>query len=183
MSATKYKIGDKISHLTIIKDTWKRRSSNGAVFWLCQCDCGKQVIRSTSSLSLSTKLNCEVSCGCVLDRLRKDMNIGAIYAQDKNRIEKAKESLGQYKGTTMQGIQRLSLNKNNTTGHIGVGLCKNGTYRARIMLNGKEHSVCGLKTLEEAVEKRKELEEKYFTPIIEEYDDLYGKYRKKKRIK
>lgn len=52
--------GLRYSNLTVVRET-ERRSSSGAVFWLCECDCGNQIEVSGSNLaSGNTK-----ACGCL----------------------------------------------------------------------------------------------------------------------
>jgi hypothetical protein len=46
-------IGKKIGHLTVIKKTYNK--------WLCSCDCGKEVEKSTGALNSENN----PSCGCV----------------------------------------------------------------------------------------------------------------------
>ena len=53
-------IGKKFDKLTIIKRLPNEDRNKGNVKWLCRCDCGKEIIRSTSYLNKSTYN----SCGC-----------------------------------------------------------------------------------------------------------------------
>lgn len=62
-----YLRGEKFGRLEVIGET-KHRTRQGSIKWMCQCDCGKQIIVDTSSL----KNGNTQSCGCLrLDRLRK----------------------------------------------------------------------------------------------------------------
>ena len=52
--------GQKFGRLTAIEPTQKR-SSNGFVFWLCKCDCGKEAIVRNDRLRRGNTR----SCGCL----------------------------------------------------------------------------------------------------------------------
>ena len=60
MARIKNIAGIRFGKLTVVEPT-NRRDTNGAVYWLCKCDCGKDHIASTANLrNGSTK-----SCGCL----------------------------------------------------------------------------------------------------------------------
>jgi hypothetical protein len=56
--------------------------------------------------------------------------------------------------TKLQNGANSGKRKNNTTGIKGVGLLPHGSYRARIMFNGKDIALGRFKTLEEAAKAR-----------------------------
>ena len=56
---------------------------------------------------------------------------------------------------------RNSGDRRNKSGHTGVTLMKNGLYRATINLNGKQKHLGVYKTLDEAIQARKDGETKY----------------------
>lgn len=60
-----------------------------------------------------------------------------------------------------------SMSKDNKTGAIGVSETKEHKFLARLKLHNKTIRLGVYDTLEEAIEARKEGEEKYFKPIIE----------------
>ena len=127
---SKYKPGDRFGYITLIEDTGKR-THNGSKIFLCECECGKRFIRSINSITRSIKLKCIISCGCK----KPSYDIGKKYQYDKERIERSKTSLGMISGTTMQGIQRKKLNKNNTSGYRGVSWSNNHKkWKASIMI-------------------------------------------------
>lgn len=160
-------IGDKYGYLTIIEDSG-RRGKNGDVIWKCQCECGNIVHRSTSSIMQSVVKRCVISCGC-----KKDKSIGKRLAYDEERIEKAREALGQIDGTTMQGIDRKTLNKNNKSGVRGVcWKSREHMWQAEITLRGRSVDRKLFKNKEDAILWRKYLEEKYYEPIKEKYKKL-----------
>lgn len=165
-----YKAGQKIGYITLIKDTGKRKNK-GNIIWECQCVCGKVFERGSDSLWQSTHKKCMPSCGCKWSSKR---NIGKIYGHDQNRIDKARKSLGQIDGTTMQGIDRKSMNKNNRSGFRGVCFTK-GKWKAAITFRGKNPETKYFIHKEDAIAHRKYLEQKYFEPVIEEYKRRGGK--------
>lgn len=160
----KMQIGDKYGYLTIIEDSG-RRDKNGNVIWKCQCDCGNLIFRRADVITRSLIMGCTISCGC-----KRDKSVGKRLAFDKNRIDKAREGLGQIDGTTMQGIDRKSMNKNNKSGVRGVCFkTREQKWQADITLRGKSVGRELFKTKEEAIKWRKYLEETYYEPIKEKY--------------
>ena len=58
--------GIRFGKLIVVEPT-NRRGPNGAVYWMCKCDCGKDHIASTANLrNGSTK-----SCGCLHAEIRR----------------------------------------------------------------------------------------------------------------
>ena len=162
----KLSVGDKYGALELIEDTGKR-DSNGNIYWKCKCDCGNIVIRHSGTLMASVVKHCKISCGCM-----RDKSIGKRLANDKNRIDKAREGLGQIDGTTMQGIDRKSLNKNNKSGVRGVHWSsREQKWRACLELRGVQYRALFDK-FEDAVKYRKWLEDTYFEPIKEKYKEV-----------
>lgn len=166
------KPNDKYGYLTIISDTGKRKN-NGEKIWLCKCECGNEVERSSDSIRQSTKKNCIISCGC-----KKARDVGMREKDNAKRKDLARKSLVQMQGTTMQGIlfRGKQANKNSHTGVKGVNLTapsklKKGykPYRARIMLKGKEITIGYYNTIEEAKYAREKAEEELYQPIVDEY--------------
>lgn len=156
----------------IIEDTGKRTKSGTKIF-ICECICGKRFERSSDSIRQSLKGLNVISCGCKLSEWEK--TFGNRLANDPKRLEESIKTLGQVSGTTMQGIQRKKVNKNNNTGITGVTfLPKLNKYRARLMVCGKEVRSKYFDTKEEAAAYRKYLEKVFFTPFIEEYEAQTG---------
>lgn len=173
----KYKIGSKYGMLTIISDSGKRQKGSGNVIWICECECGKHVERSSESLHNSKRLGCISSCGCYVDPMQKAC--GKRLAQNNIRLSRMKDALGCIDGTTMQGIKRMNLNKNNRSGYRGVSILKDGRYRAGLQLRGYCYSK-EFTTLEEAIAQRQKWEKLYIDPIIKDYEEEHGTYRGKK---
>lgn len=158
--------------IKIIEDTGKRTKSGGKVF-KCECVCGKTFERSTEGIKQSLRKNSVISCGCKNPILTAD--IGGNFAYNEKRIEGTIKSLGQISGTTMQGLLRKKLNKNNKTGVRGVSLMKNGKYRVRLMICRKDVARGKVfDTLDEATAYRKELEKIFYKPFIDQYESQHG---------
>lgn len=171
----KTSIGSRWGRLTIIGDTGKR-SGNGSVIWLCRCDCGKEVERQIGSLRLSKKIGSVTSCGCYMDEYHKTRSIGKEQLDNPVRRQRAREALGRIDGTTMQGIKRVKLNKNNSTGVRGVSYNKKrGIYYAQLCLRGYTYRK-EFKDLNDAIRYRKWLEDTYVKPIIRDYEEEHGEY-------
>lgn len=122
--------GQKFGRLTVVADDGTR--DNGAVSWLCRCECGKSTpVRGALLKSGNTR-----SCGCLqLDRAREyGLRPGV------NKI------------TTATSRSR--------TGVRGVAK-KRGVYEVTININKKQTYLGRYKTLEEATEVRRKAEEKY----------------------
>jgi len=159
--------GDKYGYLTLIEPIDKR-TKHGGVYWKCQCECGNIVHRAWDSFYQSLANGCAISCGC-----KKDKSIGQRLAHDEERIRLARESLGQIEGTTMQGIDRKNINKNNKSGVRGVCYkSSRGLWQADLVLRGVSMERRYFKNKEDAIVWRKYLEEKYFEPIKEKYEQL-----------
>lgn len=126
----------------------------------CRCDCGKLVEVRVSHLSDGfTK-----SCGCRIREVAKARGVKpvmAIAAIDAKRIQ----------GSNVSHIQpKAKANRNSTSGVRGVYTAKNGHWRAAITLRGKQIWLGVFNTIEEAAKVRREAEEKYYRPVIEEWE-------------
>lgn len=76
--------GKKIGYLTVIKqDTSKPKG--GARYWICQCECGRQVSVRSSSLTSSTRPT--QSCGCLTKKVNTQIkNIDTLTGKVFNRL-------------------------------------------------------------------------------------------------
>lgn len=167
MGAKKGKVGDRYGYLTIIEET-EKRSRNGDVFWKFRCDCGKELIRGMDSITQSINKGCIISCGC--QKPKRD--IGNLFANDPNRKDLARKSLGQIDGTTIQGIDRKNLNKNNKSGVRGVCYkTREQRWQAEVFLRGKAVERKYFDNKEDAIAWRQHLEKKYFDPIKKKYKE------------
>lgn len=143
--------GHVFGRLTVIKQS----GTNGKeTIWLCQCQCGNQVrvIRSRLVTGLVR------SCGC--QRLE---------AFGKNARK------NYYKGTHIGLIRRRLPRVDSGTQIQGVTLHKkSGKYMARIRVKGKAIYLGLFKTKEEAGVARDRAVEKYFKPILRDYENEQG---------
>lgn len=156
---------EKYGYLTIIRDSGSR-TKNGSRIMECKCVCGQIVYRSTDSINNSIRKNCVISCGCESPKY----DIGNTFAHDVKRKELSRKSLGQIDGTTMQGINRKNINKNNKSGYRGVCFkTREQKWQADIVLRGESLERKMFDNLEEAIQWRKYLEQKYFEPIKEKF--------------
>lgn len=143
----------KLTAIRALRTPDKRRG----VMWICRCECGKEITASAESLLRGdTK-----SCGC-------------LAKEEAARLAKEK----QFDGTNIDKIKSGSVYKNNKTGVRGVSIkkLKSGAirYLVTIRIKGKVHSIGTFLTVGEAAKARKRAEEKYFRPVIEEYEKEKG---------
>ena len=143
--------GKKFGKLTAIKPTTKRNISH-RVIWLCACECGNQTEVSADHLkSGNTK-----SCGCI----GKDSYIKNL----QNTL---------YNGTrpcTLKSIYEGKRPVHSKTGYIGITQHKNGKYVASIRFRKKLIYLGIFENIEDAIEARKQAEDKYFKPYLENED-------------
>ena len=127
---------------------------HGKTLYECRCECGKTIItRRDSLLSGDTK-----SCGC----LKNDITTERA---PKMRAVNLKH------GTNTGRIKDNSIPRNNTSGVRGVSWHKKaGKWAVRIHVAGKAISLGYTSDLEEAKQIRKEAEEKYFKPLLDNKD-------------
>lgn len=136
--------GQVFGRLTVESYIGRKR---GNTIWKCKCSCGNYCEVSASALqSGATK-----SCGCLNTEIRS---------------QTAKERFGFVDGTSLVGVsEKRSLNKNNSSGHRGIHYDKTRKkWVAQITFQRKNHCLGRFDTLEEAIEARKQGEEKFFTP-------------------
>lgn len=130
--------------LTVVEYVGRR---SGNTMWRCKCSCGNYIETSSSSLhSGATK-----SCGCLNTEIRS---------------KTAKDRFGFVDRTSLVNVSaNRAINKNNSSGHRGVHFDKGRKkWVAQITFQRKNHLLGRFNTLEEAIEARKQGEEKYFAP-------------------
>ena len=128
--------------------------------WLCLCDCGKRVaVRSGHLRDGSSR-----SCGCLNVDLSRERGGNVVVAHAGLKAK-------QYDGTSISLISRPPNrpNRGNVTGVLGVSP-QGKRFRAVLYLRGKQVRLGAYDTIEEAAEARRLGEEKYFKPIIEEFE-------------
>lgn len=150
--------GKRFGRLVVLRETeLDTPGANGLRrAWLCQCDCGKKVIRTQKDLEL-TGIQ---SCGCLLSETARDKIV-------------VQNTVGHFDGTTVSAIRPdRPANKNSKSGVKGVYWSeREQIWIARIGVRGKEIKIGRFHSLEAARKARQDAEETYFTPIIEAYDE------------
>ena len=139
--------GEVFGRLTVVEQNNGRKKDKKT--YKCVCSCGKHVIVTQSDLvTKNTK-----SCGCLF-------------------LEGNKE------GTKVHAIsEKRKINKNNTSGHKGVyWIKKRKKWQAAIGFNKKLIILGHYENKQDAINARKEAEEKYFKPVLDKYN--YGKEAK-----
>lgn len=114
----------------------------------CKCDCGN--ITHPTLMSVVGKNANVTSCGCL-------------------REERGEEMLDSYlfKGTRVTNLQ---MKTKSESGIKGVRKVPSGRYTATIWFQNKKIHLGTFDTLEQAAAARRAAEEKYFKPIIEEFN-------------
>lgn len=139
-------------------------TKNGFAYWECKCDCGKTAIVRGVLLSNGTTK----SCGCYNnERVKKH-----VQSKEYKEKQKAFMNIDRYKGTRITTIKpNRKLMSNNTSGQKGVTWDKSKKrWYVRLYLAGKVYHIGRFKNLDDAVMARKAAEEKYFHPVIEEWE-------------
>ena len=149
--------GAKIGLLEVIEKAQTKKGSTNE--WICKCRCGKYTIVSSSSLIHNRTL----SCGCL------------VSIKSKERFNNKEKGLRRFikNNTSIKLIEKYmnTTMSNNTTGYIGVYFCKNKKskqYMASLKFQGKNIFLGYFNTIEQAYKARKEGENKYFKPILDE---------------
>lgn len=148
--------GRRFGRLTVIEPvTLDKPQFNGnRLGWRARCDCGQEIITTYKSLLSGVR-----SCGCLVhDRVRAQLEANVI---------------GRYDGTIVSAIRpERKANRNNKTGHKGVYWSnRERCYIAKIGVRNKSITLGRFSTLEDAIIARAAAEEKYFSPIIAEFDN------------
>lgn len=135
----------KIGNIFIIRSIG---SKNNKMIWEAKCSCGNIFYVRTSDLK----------------RIEMCKNCRNLKVEESSRNH-SKE------GTYLPGISDdRKLNKNNTCGVKGVYFDKDRSmYLASITFKRKNIYLGRFTTLKDAINARKEAEEKYFKPILEKY--------------
>lgn len=154
--------GQRFGRLTAIKATDERMY--GESVWVCVCDCGNEVKVKSSGLRNGKNK----SCGCLRDELSLKRIKNAMESpnykayMEKDSIEK---------GTRLSLIQPERVQSNNLSGVTGVYYHKrNEVWVAKLILKKETKLYKEFKHKQDAINARKEAEEKYFEPILEKYD-------------
>ena len=148
------KIGDKFGKLTIINFDGKNA--------ICKCECGNT--KSIRKTSLTSKKCPTKSCGCIQKQVAHTIGNKTIMENSKKQIER-----NMTYNTNFQVITQDKPPVNNTSGVKGVSWNKEKeAWDAYIGIHGKRIRLGRYAKFEDAVKIRKEAEEKYYKPLIEE---------------
>lgn len=145
-------VGQEFGRLTVTHKTGLTKY--GYQKYLCKCVCGEEKeIESQSLTSGRTR-----SCGC----LQKERVLSSLEPYlEKNQKE----------GTLLSSLNAKKP-KNNTSGFKGVTKNKrNGKWIAQIAFKRKNIYLGEFVDIQDAINARKEAEEKYFKPILEKYEE------------
>ena len=148
------KIGDRFGKLTIINFDGKNA--------ICKCECGNT--KSIRKTSLTSKKCPTKSCGCIQKQVAHNIGNKTIMENSKKQIE-----LNVAYNTNFQVITQDKPPINNTSGVKGVSWNKEkGAWDAYIGIHGKRIRLGRYTKFEDAVKVRKQAEEEYYLPLIEE---------------
>ena len=123
------------------------------VYYLCQCDCGKEVIFSGDEIARHP-----YSCGCT------PKPAISLIPGPKNRY-----SLGYTDGTMLCMLKtERAVYSNSSSGVSGVYFeNRRKKWRVQICFRGKFHFLGYYATEEDAIKARREGEKKYWDPMLE----------------
>ncbi len=153
--------GKKSGRLTAIRDTGKRR---GNAIWLFLCECGNEIeVCANDVFSGNTK-----SCGCLVREV-SSAHIKKV-VNESEKLKKFHEWDTQEKGTKITTLRPDRFRKDNTSGTTGVYWHKQAKkWKSEIHFKGEKKGLGLFKNKQDAINARKEAEEKYFKPILEKY--------------
>lgn len=120
------------------------KDKNGCILWECECECGRRVNVSSTTLRRHMKQ----SCGCMASE------------NGKEKIKDAEKRLTRIQGTCVESFN-AKLSKANTSGYKGVSYDRRRKkWVAQIQYAGKGYHLGRYEKIEEAIKARKEAEEK-----------------------
>jgi len=130
--------------------------------WICKCDCGNETIVSVSHLNSGHT----VSCGCFM----KEESAKRIYCNYKQMLEK-KYGKSLVEGTSLPSLTS-KIPSNNKSGVKGVYFNKQkNAWSSAIKFKGERKYLGTFQNKQDAINARKEAEDKYFKPILEKYSN------------
>lgn len=172
----KIKNGDKFGEWVVIK---AYSSTSPKYKSLCRCSCGVEKEVLNQNLVNGTSTSC--GHGRYDTKLQKANHKRLAKAGKKNFEDKLVNGSSYYR--IFEGKS-----KNNKSGVKGIQKTENGKYTAFIAVKGDPKYLGTFDTIEEAEAARKAAEEKYYKPILKDYqnkfdeeilkevDDLYKTY-------
>ncbi len=144
--------GQRFGKLLVLEET-NKRADGGSIVWKCKCDCGNIVEVSSKRL----KFGINVSCGCY----QKEQQKHSMSKLQKRQL---------VNNTNIDLINKKDSNKNNKSGIRGVHWCKSKKkWIATLQIQKKSVLNKAFNNKEEAIQARKDAEEKYFKPILDKF--------------
>lgn len=141
--------GKRFGRLIILNKT-NIKNKFGYIQYDCICDCGNHLLASRNSLIRGLIK----SCGCLHSQQSSENIVSTVV-----------------ENTNLGIISKKTLRKNNSSGIRGVNWNKNRKcWVAELQFQGQKVFRKGFKNKQDAINARKEAEEKYFKPILEKYD-------------
>ncbi|HIG0358913.1 TPA: hypothetical protein ACX96Z_000476 [Clostridium sporogenes] len=159
--------GQQFGRLTVIRYSGKDKFGHSQ--WLCKCDCGNKKILSSPNF----KNGSVRSCGCIYE----ETIIKNGYINYNNENFRKANDVDRFRGTKICSLNKKAP-KNNTSGYKGVSWNKKtNKWISRIQLAGEGIYLGQYYKLDDAINARREAEEKYYSPIIEEYERKNNLYK------
>ena len=140
--------GSRFGRLKVLWAT-EKRDARGNVYWLCRCDCGKEVQVSGDAL---VQKRCK-SCGCLKSEVQQNIPNTLHWVQ----------------GTCVEMLEKRKYRKDNTSGFRGVYESKNHKFRVSIGFKGKRFHVGTFNDYEDAVNARLEVEQLIHDRFVQAY--------------
>ena len=149
-------IGKRFGKLVVIEEA----DTKGYV--ICRCDCGyTKPIRATS---LTKQNEPTRSCGCLQRKFAVENGHRVIGKNSREQIETNMKF-----NTNFQVIENPVPPSNNTSGHKGVSWnASRRKWEAYVSVHGKRIPLGRHERYEDAVKARREAEDRYFAPLIEQ---------------
>ena len=143
-------IGNRFGKLTVLSAVPELRGRNKEPMWKCRCDCGNEIVLTSSSLRTgNTK-----SCGCLKAQCQRDL-------RDRLHI---------VDGTCIEWLDGRKSRCDNKSGCKGVFRKKNGTYVVYIGFKKKNYYLGSYADYEEAVSVRKSAEREIHEEFLAAHD-------------
>jgi hypothetical protein len=159
--------GQRFGRLIAVKRTGK--SNNGTSFWLCKCDCGNEKIVNIDILNRGKSK----SCGCLRSEVSRKNASKIASLNDFENIKKAQAYVAEFDSKEGTRISSLTakISKLNTSGVKGVSWDKRRKrWLAQMDFKGAPVLRSNFINKKDAINARKEAEEKYFKPILKKYE-------------
>jgi len=153
-----YLIGERFGKLLVTGESDER--SGRQIMWDCMCDCGNTTRVRTANL----KDGVTRSCGCLhLESVSRNGTKNSEKMVNHNIDDLLKER-------TNLALLKSKLSTTNKSGYKGVCWDKGSNkWKAYIYFQNKSINLGMYHNIQDAIQARKEAEEKYFKPILEKY--------------